>query len=713
MRRRHTAKAAVLLTAALLVTACTSDDDDSAESTPTEQTTVDETTPEETTPEETTPDETTPEETAPDETTPDDGTEPSTGAGGVGEVGGSACGTPHGAYDDSVEPAGEVRVAWNDPPLTLNNDTTHGNALAVTNVLTILNGTGLSYYDADLNLINNDQFGTCTVESLEPLVLSYHVNEGVTWSDGTQIDAADLILKWASLSTHYNEDGICFLGDGTAIQCNSETQAWLVVTPDGETREELAEDYDEDGELLEGFEYVPATGVAFDGASPAMIKISEFPEISDDGLGITVTYDTFDVDYQLNAITPTVPAHITAGRALGIDDPAEAKEALITAFQDNDAESVAAIAEFWNTEFDISSLPDDEGLYLSYGPYTLASYEEVSELTFEANPNYTWGPKPHVQTIVYRIIGDPAAAVQALANEEVDIISPQATTDTVTELEGYADRGVVLVSDPQATYEHVDMAVANNGPFDPATYGGDAETALKVRQAFLLSVPRQEIIDRLIAPIAPGTEIRNSLVKQPSDPLYDEIVANNGSDFYPPEGDPAAAAALLAEAGVTTPVNVRVLFADNNPRRAAIFDLISASAAEAGFNLVDGRSATWSAELGNIQDYDANFFAWVSSSTAVGEAEANFVTGGANNFYGYSNAEVDALFAELAGESDPDRQGEIIVDAEKLLWDDAFGLPIFQHPGVTAYNENYLTGIEPFPLSPGIFHNVWDWEAVS
>ena len=66
------------------------------------------------------------------------------------------------------------------------------------------NGGGFWYYDADLNLTNNDQFGTCTIESLDPLTVTYRINEGVTWSDGTQIDAADLVLYWGAVSTHFN-----------------------------------------------------------------------------------------------------------------------------------------------------------------------------------------------------------------------------------------------------------------------------------------------------------------------------------------------------------------------------------------------------------------------------------------------------------------------------------------------------------------------------
>ena len=68
-------------------------------------------------------------------------------------------------------------------------------------------------------------------------------------------------------------------------------------------------------------------------------------------------------------------------------------------------------------------------MYLSSGPYKVTSYQQRPTLTLERNPDYKWGPKPIVDKISYSIIGDPTAAVQALTNEEIDMISPQATAD--------------------------------------------------------------------------------------------------------------------------------------------------------------------------------------------------------------------------------------------------------------------------------------------
>jgi peptide/nickel transport system substrate-binding protein len=627
-----------------------------------------------------------------------------------GEVGGSGCGTPHGPYDPA-EAAGEVRIAWNDPLLSFNNNTSHANATANANIQ-YLTQSGFNYYNGDLELVNNDSFGICKIESLDPLTITYYVNEGVTWSDGTPIDAADMMLYWASQSSVFNEGGVTFLEDGSAIQTDEDGN-WLVTTPDGTVEPEApGVSYDpETFELYEGYAYIPAEGVNFDAASEQYALVTQTPVITADGQGVTMTYDSFYVDYAISApFLQASPAHVVGRLALGIDDPMEAKQAIIDAFVNNDGDAIAPIANTFNTAFDATSLPDDEGIYLSSGMYQVTAYDELSEITLEVNPSYNWGPMPKVQTLIYRIIGDPTAALQALANEEIDVMSPQATVDFVDQLNSYADRGIVAIPYPSGTYEHVDLVPSNGGPFDPASYGGDEATALAVRQALLKTIPRADIVERLIGPIDPEAAVRDSFTQTPGSPPYANLAENNGLADYA-DVDIEGAIALLADAGVATPINVRVHFADNNPRRASEYELMAASAAEAGFNLIDGRSPRWGSELTNTSIYDMVFFGWQSTAVAITDSEANYVTGGQNNFYGYSNETVDALFDELKQTTDPARQQEILLEVEQNLTADAFGLPLFQFPEVAAYNSNYVSNVDPIAIAPTILWNVWDWEA--
>ena len=389
-----------------------------------------------------------------------------------------------------------MRVAWNDPPLSFNNNTTHSNATANANIQYLTN-TGFTYFDQDLNLINNDQFGTCEVVSLDPLTVKYTVNEGVTWSDGVQISAADMVLSWGAQSNKFNDE---------------EAQT------------------DDEGNLL------PSAGVAFDKIDPSLSLIKDFPTIGDDGRSATFVWSEFYVDYQQagpvnNGSSGTlIPAHVVGAKALNETDPAAASQAVIDAFKNNDKAALKPIADFWNTGFDTDQLPSDPSLYLSSGPYMVTAYQQRANLQLERNPEYNWGPIPSVDKISYSIIGDPTAAVQALTNEEIDVISPQATADIYLAVTGLADRGIEVKPGFEGTYEHVDLVFANGGPFDPATYGGDADKALKVRQAFLKTIPRQDIVDRLIKPINPDSTVRNSYTTVPGSPRYDTIEEQNGME---------------------------------------------------------------------------------------------------------------------------------------------------------------------------------------
>ena len=173
---------------------------------------------------------------------------------------------------------------------------------------------------------------------------------------------------------------------------------------------------------------------------------------------------------------------------------------------------------------------------------------------------------------------------------------------------------------------------------------------------------------------------------------------------------------LLADAGVdtSTPLDVRLLFAANNPRRASEYELIRDAAAQAGFNVIDGNSPTWGQDLSNSTLYDASLFGWQSTSINVAQDEANYATGGANNYGLYPGENgIDALYEQLKQSTDPEEQKALNIEVESTLVADAFGLPIFQHPSITAYNSTYVDGVSNIALAPTVFWNVWEWTAAS
>jgi peptide/nickel transport system substrate-binding protein len=576
------------------------------------------------------------------------------------------------AQESEVDGSTSVTVGWNEPFGATNNLVADRNAATNGNVV-YLTTSPFNYYDGDLNLVPNTGFGTYEVRSEDPLVVTYTVNEGVTWSDGTPVDAADMVLYWGALNDRF----------------------------DTVAKEDVAQDADGGAVAGEG-------EVFFNSSSEAMTAVSEFPEVGDDGRSVTFTYDVPRSDWENGMTQPSpVAAHVVARRALGIEDPAEAKQALQDAFASDDADALARIAAVWNSDFSFTSLPDDPELYLSYGPYVITQFVENQFLTLERNERYDWGPEPTVDAITIRYSEDPLAAVTALQNGEVDLIAPQSSVDVLRTLEGI--EGIDYRTAAEGAYEHLDLNFASGGPFDPASYGGDAEKARLVRRAFLKTVPRQEIVEKLVRPLQEDATTRDSFLYVPGSPPYERVVAENGSDAWA-EVDIPGARALLEEAGVTTPVAVRLVYGKSNVRRADQFQLIQASAAEAGFTVLDEGSDTWSTRLDTERtSYDAALFGWQSTSTLIMNGESNYIPGGQNNFYGYDNPEVTALWTEASTNTDPAREVELAIEIERRLNEDAFGVNLFQHPGVVAHREA-LRGVDTIALSPTVFWNFWDWE---
>ena len=578
----------------------------------------------------------------------------------------SACATPGGSV---IEEDTRITVGWNQPFYSYNEATGNGNSTANA-VIKYMTVAGFQYYNDTPELVKDESFGT--IEKLEddPLTVKYTINEDAQWSDEVPVDAADLLLQWAADSGQYNEGEI---------------------------------EYDEESGAIVEHENLYFDAAAIGGG---LSNVTEIPEVGDDGRSITLVYDTPFVDWEVALAAPTVPAHVVAMKALEVEDAQEAKDTLIKALQDKDTETLKPVADFWNSGFDFSDLPDDPSLYLSSGPYVLSELSSADAfVTLTANPNYKGDLKPKVETVTVRYNEDPLAQVQALQNGELDIINPQVTADVITALDGV--EGVTVTKGSDATYEHIDLTMNNGGPFDPATYGGDAEKAKLVRQAFLLTIPRQEVIDKIIKPLNPDAEVRNSLTRVPGSDGYDDIVGSNGSDFYA-EADPAKAKELLAEAGVTTPVDVRFLYSKVNARRVAEFQLFTEAAGDGGFNLIDNGDPDWSQMLGS-GTYDASLFGWQSTSLGVSESAANFRADGGNNFQGYANEEVDALYDELEQEFDSAKQLEILGQIEKVIWDDAASITIFQFPGVVA-NSDKVTSVKNGVLSPSVFWNYWEWD---
>ncbi len=83
-----------------------------------------------------------------------------------------------------------------------------------------------------------------------------------------------------------------------------------------------------------------------------------------------------------------------------------------------------------------------------------------------------------------------------------------------------------------------------------------------------------------------------------------------------------------------------------------------------------------------------------------------FGTGSGENHTGYSNPEVDRLFAAAAGERDPARRRALYLDAQKLILDDAVLIPAYHSIDYTLVKP-YVKGLPITPLGVLELDTVW------
>jgi len=94
-------------------------------------------------------------------------------------------------------------------PLSGFNSSVTGKSLVTNSDVGYLTGFGFNYYDNNKVLVKNTVFGNYKVvkSSSTDFRVQYTVNPGRVWSDGTPINAVDLLLSHVIRSNKFNCSG--------------------------------------------------------------------------------------------------------------------------------------------------------------------------------------------------------------------------------------------------------------------------------------------------------------------------------------------------------------------------------------------------------------------------------------------------------------------------------------------------------------------------
>lgn len=569
---------------------------------------------------------------------------------------------------------------------SLNSSTPDTNLVLNGNVA-YLSGAGFWYYDEKPEVVRNTTFGSFKIVSrtASAFKVKYTVNKGRLWSDGTPITGVDLLLSHVLGSDAYS------IAAGLGDPASADKKP------------------------------------AFDslGYGGSYSKLIKDVAIAPDRMSVVLTYSKYFPDWEIAGPGPS-PVHALVAMALGekkLGTPAHnvaLKSKFLNAYNAKDTALLSKIAKVWSNDYHVTSVDSKTNplLLVGNGAYIVDTIVKNQRVTMKLNPRYNSGPETSgIEKIVFTTIPDPTAAAQALANKEADLYEAIATADSVALLKKIG-AAVTVEGFTQATYEHAEVRSGKEqgtkadytGPFD-----GMSQKAKDLRTAWLLAYPRQEIIDKIVKPVNAKAVVMNSHQYFPSEPNYSKMVAASGMAKFTAgtQADRTAAALALVKkyypnaAAGSGSVKLTMLWGSpSNTRRADEAALVKAEVAKAGFDVTTTPTSGWSSFLGDPK-FDVQFYAW--SKTALTQA-GNFGSfKSTENQTGYNSPELDKIVSRLETEVlTPTEIYNLYLDAEKILAEDAISIPLFQWPGLIAYNSD-LKGVNPSPLSPTFLWNFWDW----
>ena len=558
----------------------------------------------------------------------------------------AACTTT--SSNDAQSTSKNITIAQVNEVTSFNYNTPQGN-LDTNGVINYLTQPQFFTLDQKFNVIPNKDLGTYKKISDNPLKVKYTLNSDDKWSDGSPMTADDLLLGWATASCYYDSAS-----------------------------------FDADGNVTTGTQYFATAG--------GCVFSTNLPTVGDDNRSITFAYDTPYVDW--NIVNPIQFPAAAVAKMAGVSVADFLKAIKSTPKGDLKSPSPAndvlmKMGKVVNTGYDASALPTDKSLLISGGPLMVSAWSPKQSMTLVKNPEYKGTHEVKFDKLVIRFIGDANAQVTALQNGEVDAIQPQASADTVKALK--AATGTKLLQGDQVSYDHIDLNFKSSVFSDPT-----------VRQAFLLTVPREDILKAIVTPVNPDAKVLDSQLFLPGQEGYEQAVKENGSSAYDTVNIEKAKQLL----GGKTPT-VKILYNTNNPNRVDSFQAIQASAAKAGFNVVDGGSPDWSSLLSG-GDYDASIFGWINPGVGNAAVPQLFQIGNPGNYSNFNNKEASDLAVKTQTTLDPAKLLDEKVQIDKLAFTDSYGLPLFQAPGIFATNSK-VKGIGHFGGQTGIVWNIWDW----
>ena len=554
-------------------------------------------------------------------------------------VGLTACST------NGVQAGSVIRIALLNDFNSINADNvTADGSLATNQQVASLLDPSFYFVESDETLVPNEEFGSVTVVSKQPYQVRYQLTGNAKWSDGQSVTANDLLLSWLAARNPLDA-GFNSSRTGSGLR-------WA----------------------------------------------NSVPEVSGDLKSLTVTFDHPVADYR-TALTINAAAHLVAQKAFGLTDTVAALARFSNSVNSAILEDQKLIAEQYAQIYlarNLGTLAPKVGA----GPYLLTKFNEGLSMTLKANPAFSWGPMPKIETVEIKFLSDATAIMAAMQSGQIDVAAPQESgIATVADLLGLAkSTGVTLEVGGSHDIEAVLLNFGEGSAFSAGTT--DAAKAVAIRNAFLKLVP----IGKILTAMSKDSPVigAKSWVYSNKSSYYAPFAESNGSGNYELQ-NAELAQELLKTANVRKPFDIRVLYDSNNPRSKTEFMLLNQYAGSVGFNLIDVSTKT-PREVYTTGEFDV-FITTVALAGEVG-GDPYWFTG--SSVTKFADPSLDALLADLSGKAEALDQVATLKKIDAQLYKSQFGLPLYQVPSMLAYGK-HVKGIIASPLGSSATYGYWNW----
>jgi peptide/nickel transport system substrate-binding protein len=284
------------------------------------------------------------------------------------------------------------------------------------------------------------------------------------------------------------------------------------------------------------------------------------------------------------------------------------------------------------------------------GPFKFESWTRGDRLVLSRYDDY-WGDKAKLDEVIIRPIGDNAARLQALQNDEIqgyDLVEPQ----DVATIEG--DENLKIIERPAFNVAYVTINQAQK-PMDK----------LEVRQAVAYGLDREAVVNNFYGG-------RGVVAKEMMPPE----VMGYADDVTEYTYDPEKSKELLQKAGLTLPVPIDFWYPTDvsrpympDPKRN--FEALAASLNKSGFK-VTAHSAPWSPDyLGRVDEGTAGHLNLIGWTGDFADPD-NFIGVFFQSFspqFGFRNPELFNLLDQGEAESDEAKREETYQQANRLIMD--------------------------------------------